>query len=78
MKSLFELKTDLSNTNIYIAVGQLMIHGAGQAPPPKRVLVVPGKPEKETAKSLQDLSIQVVSYKWDNGPVHFEGIDDIL
>lgn len=61
---LFEVKTDLTTTSIYGAIGQLMYHGAAQKSEPKRVLVVPGKPGKKTQKILQKLGIKIVEYTW--------------
>ena len=78
LETIFELKTDLSTTSIYEAVGQLMFHGAIQDPPPERVLVVPEKPKVDTAKRLKSLGIKVVTYKKANGSVQFKGLNAIL
>src|SRR5262249_32854547 len=43
---LFEVKTDLTTTSIYTAVGQLMLHGSLATSGLRRILVVPGAPTK--------------------------------
>lgn len=62
MKILFEAKTELSSGSIYSAIGQLMYNGAVQASLPRRVLVVPGKPEPQTARVLACLGIEILVY----------------
>jgi hypothetical protein len=61
---LFEVKTKYSTTDVHTGTGQLMLHGAGQAKPPVRVLVLPRKPDAETAGRLRKLGIRVLVYSW--------------
>lgn len=75
---LFEVKTDLSTTSTYGAVGQLMFHGAQADKPPRRVVVLPAVPDKRTKLVLTRLSIDTVSYQLDNGHVRFSGLTHIL
>ena len=65
MTTLFEVKTSVETTDIYQAVGQLMLNGQAQQRNVKRVLVVPGKPSnKSTQQALSNLKINVISYRW--------------
>jgi len=78
VKLLFEVKTDLSTTSIYGAVGQLMFHGAQVDRPPRRVAILPGVPDRRTRLVLSRLSIHTVSYQLDGDRVRFSGLTDIL
>jgi hypothetical protein len=79
MEVLFEVKTDLSSTSIYEAVGQLMLHGArGNVPAPKRVLVVPGRPKSGTEKALARIGIQVLPYRWKGKSPQFDDLKHII
>mgnify|MGYP006288652207 CR=1 FL=1 len=69
---LFEAKSKISSQDIYTAIGQLMFHGALQESPPKRVLVIPGTPEEETANRLERLGIEVLEYDLSDTGVSFE------
>jgi hypothetical protein len=62
---LFEAKTETSTTNLYTAVGQLLLHAATMDPLPRRVLVVPDAPTIPTARVLAQLGIEVLQYEWD-------------
>lgn len=76
---LFEAKTDTDTTSLYQGVGQLMLLGAGQdGPPPKRILVVPGKPSKASLAALARLRIRVVEYAWRNDRPVFSGLREAL
>lgn len=74
-KVLFEIKTDTSSTSIYTAIGQLMFHGAGQNKIPRRILVIPEKPNKITLEILKKLNIEILSYKLDNNGVTFSQLE---
>jgi hypothetical protein len=68
---LFEAKTDLSTSSIYSGIGQLMYHTAVHDKTPKPVLVVPGEPTPDTAKILNRLGIEILTYKLDEAKVLF-------
>jgi len=59
---LFEVKTDLTTTSIYTAIGQLMFYGARQNKPPRRIMVLPATPTKDTKKILSSLNIEILIY----------------
>lgn len=71
MTVLFEAKTSSSTTDIYTGIGQLMFHGARQHNQPKRVLVLPGTPNKETRSRLDRLGIEVLEYVYDTMDITF-------
>lgn len=75
---LFELKTDITSTSIYSAVGQLMIHAAYQKKEPQKVLVLPEIPKKNLTNVLKQLDITVLTYKWKNRKPTFPSLNKIL
>lgn len=67
---LFEVKTDVTTTSIYTAVGQLLLNGEAGPGVPKMVLVLPGKPKRKTAVALKAIGVVVLHFEWnDNTPV---------
>lgn len=72
---IFEVKTALSTTAIYQAIGQLMFHSANQRPIPKRIFVTPAQPNKLTQDILNHLGIFVLVYDWNNGQVIFQNLN---
>lgn len=78
MRVLFEVKTDVSTSSTYGAVGQLLLNASDQVPPPKLVLVLPDKPKKRFARALDRLGIAVLCYHWNKERPVFENIDTLL
>jgi hypothetical protein len=79
MTFLFEVKTDLTPASIYKAIGQLMFHGAQADKAPRRVIVLPGRPNKRTELALERLSIKTVSYELlGRSRVRFSGLAEVL
>lgn len=64
---LFEVKTDLTTTSIYTAVGQLLLNGGAGQHAPRKVLVVPGKPKRETLDALSSVGIDLLPFAWRGG-----------
>lgn len=64
---LFEVKTDITTTSIYTAVGQLLLNGGAGNDGLRMILVVPGMPEPKTREVLGLIGIGVLSYKWSRG-----------
>lgn len=77
-KVLFEIKTDLSPSSIFSAVGQLMVYGAHDPEPPLRVIVLPGEPDKTTKIALARLDIEVLRFSWNKRQPVFLGLDDVV
>jgi hypothetical protein len=75
---LFEIKTDQSTTNLYQAVGQLMLHGALENSDPQRIVVLPGDLSADTARRLKKLGIKVLRYEWKGGEPIFAGLKKVL
>lgn len=61
---LFEVKTDVTTTSIYTAVGQLLLNGGAGPNAPKMVLVLPDKPKRKTAEALRSTGIEVLDFQW--------------
>jgi len=78
LKMLFEVKTDLGTSSIYSAVGQLMLHGAGEDRQPVLVAVLPGKPDGRTARALERLGINLLAYEMAGIVVSFPELDAFL
>jgi hypothetical protein len=78
MTALFEVKTDLSTGSTYTAVGQLLLNGAAERTIPKLVLVVPGKPNARTRKTLRRLKIRVLPYGWKGEKPSFSNLAEVL
>lgn len=64
---LFEVKTDITTTSIYTAVGQLLLNGGAGNDGLRMILVVPGMPEPKTREVLGLIGVGVLSYKWSRG-----------
>ena len=75
---LFEAKTDVTTSSVYAAIGQLMLHGAAQRRVPRRVLVLPGKPDRPTRAALERLGLELLPYAWEGEEPRFEGLDELL
>jgi hypothetical protein len=75
---LFEIKTEVSTSSVYQAVGQLMLNGAAEAKAPKLVLVLPEKPQSQTRKALEKLGIVVLPYAWHEAFPVFHDLDNAL
>ncbi len=61
---LFEVKTDISTTSIYTAVGQLLLNRGTETNGVRLVLVVPGTPKEGTRDALGSVGIDVLPYHW--------------
>jgi hypothetical protein len=75
---LMEIKTDQSTTNLYQAVGQVMLHGALQKSHPKRILVLPGQVSRDTVNRLKRLGIETVRYDWQGSKPIFRKLKEII
>jgi len=75
---MFEVKTDTSTTSLHQGVGQLMVYGATQRRPPKRILVLPAKPKEKTLKALGRLSVAVLTFGWEDGHPVFPLFNSVL
>ena len=71
---LFEVKTDVTTTSIYTAVGQLLLNGGAGPRAPKLVLVLPDKPKPKTAKALRSIGVAVLAFE---GPSNKPVIRDL-
>jgi hypothetical protein len=74
---IFEAKTNISTTDLYQGVGQLMLHGALD-PEPRRILVLPEFPSTKTLARLERLGIEIVRYQWVRGKVAFSDLTRFL
>ncbi len=61
---LFEVKTDVTTTSIYTAVGQLLLNRGIGADTARLILVIPGTPDDGTREVLCSLGIEVLTYHW--------------
>ena len=77
MTHLFEVKTRLTTTDLYAAVGQLMLHGAVQNAP-QRIVVLPGKVATDTRKRLDRLGIKVLRYTLSGKKPVFRELESVI
>ena len=70
---LFEVKTDTAASSMYTAIGQLMIYGLQDDPPPRRVLVAPSDVSESWRKELGKIGIEFLGYRWVGQQVVFTG-----
>lgn len=77
METLFEVKAYSDTQSWFTALGQLVVYGASQATPPRRVLVCPGPlADPAFARALQALDVALVEFvEPQAGPIQFEGLD---
>lgn len=75
---LFEVKVDQKTTNLYQAVGQVMLHGALEKGDPRRILVLPGNVSPETAQRMKKLGITILRYEWKNKRPIFKNLEAVL
>lgn len=76
MTTLFEVKASSDTQSWFTALGQLVVYGAGQPKPPRRVLVCP-TPLRDPAfgMALKALGVRLVTFKEDKkGGFAFEGL----
>ncbi len=68
----FEVKTSVSRSDMYAAIGQLLVHGAGSEC--KRVLVIPniGEPTPDIIGALDRLKITLIRFNFQNNTVAFD------
>lgn len=80
IEMLFEVKAHSSSQSWFTAIGQLLVYGAGQKRPPRRILVCPA-PLKGTgfADALRDLNIELLIFRRDGrGHVEFPDLQRLL
>jgi hypothetical protein len=68
VRALFEVKTDISPSSLYSAVGQLLVHGT-EHPQDQRPLLYAVFPEGLPARAvllLKTLGINVLQFTWEN------------
>lgn len=75
--TIFEIKTDISTTSLYSAVGQLMLYSIGLAGHPRLVLTIPERVGKTLENKLNELGIALLIYGWSNDEVVFGGLDSL-
>jgi hypothetical protein len=77
LHSLFEVKTDLSSTSVYIGVGQLMMHGGG-GDALRQILVAPAGLDAPRMKRLRNVGIRIVTFRWTGGRPVLSGLTAAL
>jgi len=79
MRLLFEVKISSDSQSMFTAIGQLLVYGANQPKPPKRVLVCPVRPDHpQICKILDEQNIHVVTYDFLKQGVTFKDLDPFL
>ncbi|MAB14145.1 MAG: hypothetical protein CMI59_09605 [Parvibaculum sp.] len=79
MSVLFEVKASSDTQSLFTALGQLVVYGAGEATPPKRVLVCPAMPRDPLfRKAIDMLDVKVVTFTLKGKSVDFDGLKEAL
>jgi hypothetical protein len=64
--TIFEIKTDISTTSLYSAIGQLMLNSINLAERPRLILTIPEQVDKTLETKFKKLGIELLIYKWSN------------
>jgi hypothetical protein len=75
---LFEVKTELSRTALYTAIGQLMLNGTSWSKTPKRILILPYEPTTQMIRAIRRIGLTIVSYYWDDGRPRFNKLFEAI
>lgn len=79
MSVLFEVKASSDTQSLFTALGQLVVYGAGEPTPPKRVLVCPAIPRDPLfRKAIDMLDVKVVTFTMKGKTVSFDGLTEAL
>jgi len=70
-KTLFEIKTDTTTTNIFEAIGQLYYYSTNLGGNYSLVAVFPNTLEQNSKEILDKLNIRCLTYEWINDKPHF-------
>lgn len=75
----FEVKTDISTTSLYSAVGQLLLNGMDLASkPPSLILAIPQKPDKLICERIKKLGIKLLIFQQKDEDVIFSTLDSVI
>lgn len=74
---LLEVKTKLSNQNLYGAIGQLYFYGLNLQKGYKKVFVAPNNIKNELEDALNQLHISVITFSLSGEKVRFFGLDGL-
>ena len=75
--TIFEVKTDVSKSSLYSAVGQLMLYGVDLPGRLRLILTIPEGMSTALEGKLNRLGIEVLTYGWSDDEVVFEGLDSL-
>ncbi len=76
---IFEAKTDLSNSSIYSAVGQVLMYSIEKGLEENRkILVLPEKLKASAEKIISKLGLEILYYSFEEDAVTFIAIDKFL
>lgn len=71
IKTVFEVKADISTSSIYEAIGTLLFNNIHLPYYPRLILVFPYGLPKTYARKLEKLGIEVLAFKWKDDKVFF-------
>ncbi|MDV2080484.1 hypothetical protein [Marinobacter xestospongiae] len=72
LSELYEVKTSSSRSDMYTAIGQLVVHSCGSSTQRYLVLPSPAKIPLDVEASLNELKIQVIQYELTKDEVHIK------
>ena len=74
----FEVKTDISTTSLYSAVGQLLLNSVCLPSKPKLILVIPEKLGRPVCEILKELGIKLLIFQWKGDNVIFPDLASVI
>lgn len=78
IRTLFEIKTDMSTFNIYSGIGQLLLNSLDCEAKPNLLLVLPKEVRSETKDKLAKLGINVLLFGWKKDTPVFTNMPSVL
>lgn len=76
--TIFEIKTDISNQNLYSGIGQLILYSVPLNGKVRLKLVIPNKVNEMLMKKLSAIGIDIIYYDWIENEPKFQELDKHL
>lgn len=74
INTVFEVKTDITTSSIYSAVGQLLLNNISLPKQPKLILVIPHQAGNSIIKNLKTIGIETITFAWSGNKVVFPSV----
>lgn len=78
IKTLFEIKTNVSTQSLYAALGQLLIYSIPIKKPVSLIVVLPNKLNKLVEKRFHSFGIKILYFNWVDNGLKFTNLHNVL